>query len=98
MNFYQRLRDVREDNNLKQEDIAKFLGINQTQYSRYELGKNMMGIDKYIALAKFYNVSIDYLAGLIEEPKTVDGTPYRITNKNITITNNGNGYKINIKN
>lgn len=98
MNFYQRLRDVREDNNLKQEEVAKLLRINQTQYSRYELGKNMMGIDKYIVLAKFYNVSIDYLAGIVDEPKTVDGKPYRVTNKSITINNNGNGYKFNIKN
>ena len=64
MDFYQRLRDIREDHDLKQENIAKILKINQTQYSRYELGKNMMGIDKYIILAQFYNVSIDYLVGL----------------------------------
>ena len=98
MNYYQRLRDVREDYDLKQEDIAKILGINQTQYSRYELGKNMMGIDKYITLAKFYNISIDYLAGIVDKPKTISGAPYSTVNKNITITNNGDGYKINIKN
>lgn len=71
MNYYQRIRDLREDRDLKQEDIAKILGIAQTQYSRYELGKNMMTIDKYIKLALFYNVSLDYIAGIINEPKPI---------------------------
>lgn len=69
VNYYQRLKDIREDHDLKQENIAHFLGINQTQYSRYELGKQMMGIDKYIKLAQYYNVSLDYLVGLINEPR-----------------------------
>lgn len=69
MNYFQRLRDMREDRDLKQEDIAKILNIKQTQYSRYELGKQMMGIDKYIILAKYYNVSLDFLAGLIDYPE-----------------------------
>ena len=69
MNYYQRLKDIREDADEQQTKIAEILEINQTQYSRYELGKNMMGIDKYIKLAKYYNVSLDYLSGIIEEPK-----------------------------
>ncbi|MBQ7291641.1 MAG: helix-turn-helix transcriptional regulator [Clostridia bacterium] len=69
MNHYERLRHIREDNDIKQETIAKYLGIQQTQYSRYERGVQMMGIDKYIKLAKFYNVSLDYLAGLTDTPK-----------------------------
>lgn len=79
MNYYQRIRDIREDKNLTQIQIAKILNIKQTQYSRYELGKQMMGIDKYIILSNYYNVSIDYLAGLIDEPRTLDGKPYKIT-------------------
>lgn len=71
MNYYQRLRDIREDRDLKQEDIAKILDIQQTQYSRYELGKNMMPIDKYIKLALFYNVSLDYITGIINEQKPI---------------------------
>ena len=94
MNYYQRLRDLREDRNLKQKDIADLLGIEQTNYSRYELGKYMLGIDKYIILAQFYNVSLDYLAGLIDTPKTLDGSPYSAKAYNIkqkgTITNNFN--------
>ncbi len=69
MNYYQRLRDIREDNDMAQKEIASIKGSKQTQYSKYELGKQMMGIDKYIKLAKYYNISLDYLTGLIDEPR-----------------------------
>ena len=69
MNFYQRLRDMREDRDLKQSDIAELLQTTQHQISKYERGIQMMGIDKYIALAKFYNVSLDFLCGLIDYPE-----------------------------
>lgn len=69
MNFYQRLRDVREDADKSQEEIAAILNIQQTQYSRYERGIQKMGIDKYIILSEYYNISLDYLCGLIETPK-----------------------------
>ena len=88
MNYYQRIKDLREDRNLKQKDIAQLLGIEQTNYSRYELGKYMLGIDTYIILAKFYNVSLDYLAGIVDTPRKLDGTPY--TAKAYIIEQNGN--------
>ncbi len=69
MDRYQRLRDMREDHDLTQEDIARVLQTTRTQISKYELGKQMMGVDKYIKLAKFYNVSLDYLTGLIDTPR-----------------------------
>jgi transcriptional regulator with XRE-family HTH domain len=69
MEPYQRLRDMREDHDLTQKDIAEFLQTTQEQISKYEIGKQMMGIDKYIKLAKYYNVSLDYLAGLIDTPR-----------------------------
>ena len=69
MNFYQRLRDVREDADKSQEEIATILKIQQTQYSRYERGIQKMGIDKYIKFARHYNISIDYLAGIIDLPR-----------------------------
>ena len=72
MNYYERLRDLREDRDLKQIDVARVLGIEQTQYSRYERGVQMMGIDKYIVLARFYNVSLDFLTGLIQFPERLD--------------------------
>lgn len=69
MKSFQRIRALREDHELNQEEVANILNIKQTQYSRYELGKNKMDIERYIALAEFYNVSLDYLAGLIDEPR-----------------------------
>lgn len=72
MNYYERLKDLREDRDLKQIDVARVLGIEQTQYSRYERGVQMMGIDKYIVLARFYNVSLDFLTGLIQFPERLD--------------------------
>ncbi len=67
-----RLKDLREDRDLKQEDIAKILNISQTNYSKYELGKINIPISSLIKLANFYNTSIDYLLGLTNESK-----PYR---------------------
>lgn len=63
MNYYQRLKDLREDNDMTQKDVARILQTTQQQYSKYESGKQMMGIDKYIKLADYYKVSIDYLCG-----------------------------------
>lgn len=64
-----RLKDIREDNNLKQADVAKILNTTQEQVSKWENGVQLMGIDKYMILAEYYNVSIDYLCGLIDTPK-----------------------------
>lgn len=72
MNYYQKIKDLREDKDLKQETIAEYLGIKQSDYSKYERGKHMMGIDKYIKLARYYNVSIDYIAGLIDVPEALE--------------------------
>ena len=69
MEYYERLRDLREDRDLTQADIAAILETTQEQISKYETGKQMMGIDKYIKLAKFYNVSLDYLTGVIDTPR-----------------------------
>ena len=69
MEPYQRLRDMREDHDLTQADIARILKTTQEQISKYEIGKQMMGIDKYIRLAQYYNVSLDYLTGLIDSPR-----------------------------
>jgi transcriptional regulator with XRE-family HTH domain len=69
MYHYQRLRDLREDKDMTQSDIAKLLGTARDQYNKYELGKQEIPFHHVITLAKFYNVSIDYLADLISEPK-----------------------------
>ena len=67
--FYQRLKDLREDHDLTQNDIAEVLQTTREQISKYETGKQMMGVDKYIKLAKYYNVSLDYLTGIVDTPK-----------------------------
>lgn len=63
-----RLRDLREDHDLTQKDVAKYLGIQQTTYSKYELGKINIPLDLLINLANLYHVSVDYILGLIPEP------------------------------
>ncbi len=67
--FYQRLRDLREDKDLTQKDIAALLNTTQPQYARYETGERELPMHHFITLAKFYKVSLDYLAGLIDEPR-----------------------------
>lgn len=64
---YQRLKDLREDNDLKQEAIAQMLEMTRQQYQLYESGKRQIPFDKVIKLAVYYNVSIDYIAGLTNE-------------------------------
>lgn len=66
---YQRLKDLREDHDQKQEDIASVLGITRQQYQLYESGKREMPMHLFLILAKYYNVSLDYLAGLVDTPK-----------------------------
>ena len=68
MNYYQRLRDIREDHDLTQKDIAELLKTTRQQVSKWESGIQMMGVDKYIKLAEYYNISLDYLLGLIDTP------------------------------
>ncbi|MBQ4599636.1 MAG: helix-turn-helix transcriptional regulator [Clostridia bacterium] len=69
MRYYERLKSVREDHDLTQADIADLLQTTRQQVSKWETGVQMMGVDKYITLAKYYNVSVDYLLGLIDTPR-----------------------------
>ncbi len=62
-----RIRNLREDNDLKQIDLAKLLQISQAQYSRIESGENDITLDSLIRLARFYDVSTDYLLELTNE-------------------------------
>ncbi len=68
-NYYERLKALREDKDLTQNDIAEVLKTTRQQISKWENGTQMMGVDKYIALAKYYNVSLDYLLGITDKPK-----------------------------
>ena len=65
--MYRRLRDLREDADLTQKQVAKYLGMSQTGYSKYETGENDIPTQVLIALTKFYHTSVDYLLGLTDE-------------------------------
>ena len=69
MKYYQRMRDIREDRDLNQEEIGDILGTTQSYYAQYENGKREMPFTRAIELAVYYNISLDYLAGLIDEPR-----------------------------
>lgn len=58
-----RLKEIRKDKDLRQEDVAKYLGMKQQQYSEYEIGKRLISIETLYKLADYYNTSIDYLIG-----------------------------------
>ena len=64
---FHRLKDLREDNDKFQKDVAEILRISQQYYSEYESGKRTIPIQHLITLAKYYNTSIDYIVGLINE-------------------------------
>ena len=65
--MYPRLRDLREDAELSQENLAKLLNMSQSGYSKYETGENDIPTNILIALARFHNTSVDYLLGLTNE-------------------------------
>lgn len=67
--MYRRLRDMREDNDLLQKDLAQYLQCSQVSYSHYELGKRDIPTDVLIRLAEFYRTSTDYLLGLTNVQK-----------------------------
>ena len=61
--YLKRLKDLKEDNELRQDDIARILNITRQKYSLYELGKRTLPIDLLNILAEFYNTSTDYILG-----------------------------------
>ena len=69
MPLLQRLRDLREDADLYQKDMADYLHCSQATYSRYELGTREIPLESLNALANFYGVSVDYLMGRTDEKK-----------------------------
>lgn len=67
MACYKRIRDLREDNDLTQAQVAEYLSMKQPQYNRYERGLRDVPTDVLISLAKLYNTSVDYILGLKDE-------------------------------
>ncbi len=74
--MYPRIRDLRNDSDLNQTEVAKMLGMSQTGYSKYETGENDIPTEILIKLADFYGTSVDYLLGL-----TSERTPYPRTDR-----------------
>ena len=63
MGYYQRLRDLKEDADLTQKQVADLIGVSTNHYGKYERGETDLPMEKAIILANFYNCSLDYLAG-----------------------------------
>lgn len=68
MDYIKRIRDLREDSDKTQQDIAEVLGTSQTMYARYERGANEMPIRHLLKLADYYGVSTDYILGRTDNP------------------------------
>ncbi len=68
--YYPRLKDLREDHDLVQKQVAAFLSIDQRVYSNYETGKREIPTRFVVALAKYYKTSTDYILGLTDNPKS----------------------------
>ena len=66
-----RIKDLREDRDLTQATLAKVIKTTQQHYSKIEMGKSDISGEKLKLLAEFYNVSVDYILGLIDEPRTL---------------------------
>lgn len=71
MAYYQRIRDLREDKDVNQTIIAEYIGTSQKQYSRWESGEYDIPFYVVIKLAMYYNVSIDYIAGLTNDKRGI---------------------------
>lgn len=71
MAYYPRLRDLREDNDLTQNQVVQDLQIHKTTYTNYEQGKREIPLNLAIQLAKYYNVTLDYIAGLTNEKRSL---------------------------
>ncbi len=67
MAYYRRLRDLREDSDLTQDELVAKLGMHKTTYTNYEQGKRDLPFQTAIKIAKFYNVSLDYIAELTND-------------------------------
>ena len=69
MAYYSRLKDLREDSNLTQKELVAILKMHKTTYTNYEQGKREIPLSVAVKLAKLYNISIDYIAGLTDVPR-----------------------------
>ena len=78
--YYRRLRDLREDHDLKQKEVAQLLDINQRVYSNYETGKQTLPVRYLLQLADYYGTSTDYILGRTDNP-----VPYEKRRKSLSL-------------
>lgn len=71
MQYYKRIKEIREDRDIKQKEIAEILQTDQSYYSKYERGLHPMTAEQIIILCRYYNLSADYLLGIIDEPRKI---------------------------
>lgn len=67
--MYQRIKDLREDADKTQAEVAADIGLYTTTYQRYERGEREIPLDIAVCLAKYYNISLDYISGIIDSPR-----------------------------
>ena len=67
--MYQRIRDLREDADKTQAEVAADIALYTTTYQRYERGEREIPLDIAVCLAKYYNISLDYISGIIDSPR-----------------------------
>lgn len=79
--YVKRIRDLREDSDKTQQEIANYLGTSQTMYARYERGANELPIRHLISLCHYYNVSADFILGLSNHKVRLEITPIRHNKK-----------------
>ena len=70
--YYPRLKDLRDDKDLTQDELVEILGMHKTTYTNYEQGKREIPFALAMRLAEFYNVSLDYIAGFTNDPRPLD--------------------------
>ena len=87
-NYYPRLKDLREDKDLSQEEVARILETEQSYYAKYENGVRPIPFERVIKLALFYDVSIDYIAGLTNDKRGRGFKEQKNKQYNITQQNN----------
>ena len=72
MIIYERLKNLREKAKLSQSEVAKIIGTSQSYYAQYENGKRAIPFERVIALARYYDGSLDYIGGFIDTPRRID--------------------------
>lgn len=93
---YQRIRDLREDNDLLQKQICEIIGCKQQQYQLYESGKREIPVHQLIQLAEYYNVSLDYITGRTKEKNSLSNkglseNETKLIKKYRSLSENGKG-------